>query len=160
MNPRIQELKITNYKKKIASEYSFLNIEAIFHGSEDSTNSDFSKWAINSAKSIIKEFSIYNSADGIFENESDKYNEAILYFKNKAHELFKDNEIVIFNIKYSGEYFRIQCPFLKMMSNYARIKNFDESVLLFDKNLTKLISVLRMEYSFEVIISSSVISSK
>ena len=152
MNPKIQELKITNYKKKIASEYSFLGIEAVFYKNEDSANNEFSKSALNSGKAIVKEFSIYNSIDGVYVNETSQYKEAVLYLKVEAKELFKDDETVVFNIRYNGECFRIQCPFLNLRSNYTRINHFDESLILFDKNLSRLISVLRMEYSFEVIL--------
>lgn len=149
MNHKIQKLKIANYKKNIFSEYSFLNIQKIFHGIEDSSNSDFSKRVLNSDKVKIKEFSIYDAKVNVYINETEKYKEALNYFKDGL-KIFNEKEDVIFNVKYNRERFRIQCPHSKFISNFDNIKNFEESIIVYDKSLTKIISILRMEYSFEV----------
>lgn len=151
MNTRIKELKISNYKKKIMSKTSFLDVKNIFYGDEDVLNNEFSKVAVNSEKSIVKEFIFYNVING-FENESQEYGKAIKDFKNKAKELFSNDELVIFNLKYNEEYFRLECVFHKFISNFSKIVFLDETIFLFDKERTKHVAILRMEYSFEVIV--------
>lgn len=152
MNPRIKELKISNYKKKIASKYDFLKIISIYYGDEDFLNNEFSKIAVNSDISTVTEFSFYDVDIDNFKNKSEEYKKAIQYFKAKATELFEDDEIIIFNIKYNGEYFRIECVFDEMILNFSNIAFSEETIFLFDSNRTKHISILRMEYSFEVIV--------
>ncbi len=151
MNTRIKQLKISNYKKNIISKTSFLDVKNIFYGDEDILNSEFSKIAVNSEKSIVKEFIFYNVING-FENESQEYKKAIKYFKNKVKELFSNDELVFFNLKYNEEYFRLECLFYNFISNFSKIKFLDETIFLFDKERTKHVAILRMEYSFEVIV--------
>jgi len=152
MNPRIKELKISNYKKKIASEYGFLKILSIRYSDEDILNNEFSKIAVNSETSTVTEFSFYDVEKDSFKKKSEEYEKAIQYFKAKARELFEDDEIIIFNIKYNGEYFRIECAFNEMISNFSDLRLLEETIFLFDSNRTKHISILRMEYSFQVIV--------
>lgn len=151
MNTRIKDLKIANYKNKIKADNHFLNIESIFYGSEDELNSQFCKVAANSEKSIVKKFNFYSIENG-FEDESKKLKEAISYFKNKARDFFLDNDIIIFNLKYNDELFRVECMFRDFLLNFNKIKSLDETIFLFDKDRTKHISILRMEYNYEVIL--------
>lgn len=151
MNARIKELKIASYKNKIKTDNHFLNIESIFYGSEDELNSHFCKVAVNSEKSIIKKFNFYSIENG-FEDECKKLKEAISYFKNKARDFFLDNDIIIFNLKYNDELFRVECVFRDFLLNFNKIKSLDETIFLFDKDRTKHIAILRMEYNYEVIL--------
>ncbi len=155
MNQKIQKLKITNYKKKIISNYSFLNIKDVFHGVEDTSNTNFSKSAINSKDVEIKEFSIYDSINNVYINEDKKYKEAFDYFRGNL-KIFNNDENIIFNIKYNNEQFRILCPFSQFILNFDKINHFDKSIIIYDENLTKIISIFRMEYCFEVSIISNV----
>ncbi len=149
MKSRIQELKIGNYKKKILLEYSFLNIKGVFHGVEDISNTNFSKKAINSNDIEIKEFSIYDSINNLYINEDKKYKEAFSYFIDNL-KIFNNDENIIFNIKYNNEQFRVLCPFSLFIINLNKINHFEESIIIYDENLTKIASIFRMEYCFEV----------
>ncbi|MCU0328265.1 MAG: hypothetical protein MUE53_04675 [Chitinophagales bacterium] len=151
MNTKIQKLKIANYKKKIECKYSFLNISNIFHGLEDTDNSNFSKKVINSNDTKIKEFSIYDALDNVYIDETNEYKNAFEYFKEEL-KIFHSNESIIFNILYNKEQFRIQCSYSKFELYLNEIDDIEETIIVCNDCQTKLVALLRMEYAFEVLI--------
>lgn len=151
MNPKIKELKISNYKKRIVSDYSFLKISNIYFGDEDPLNVEFCKVAVNSSSSDVNEFSFYDQIERKFKDERLEHKKALNYFNAEARKLFENDEEIVFNISFAQEHFRIESIFKEMISNFYKIKFSDQTIFLFDKKRTKHISLLRMEYSFEVI---------
>ncbi len=83
MNTRIQQLKIENYKKKLALKYSFLSVDRVFYGNEDQNNNNFSKKIVNSNDTKIEKFSIYDTGCNAYVNEVDVYEDALKFFKKK-----------------------------------------------------------------------------
>lgn len=152
MNARIQALKIANYKKKILSQYNFLNIEHIFYGNEDISECNFIKKILNSNKVKIKKFNIYDATKNVFVDTTNEYIKVFGYFKTKLKMIFSNDEDIIFNILYNHEFFRIQCPFFQFISNINKIDNFEESIVVYNTKQNKIIAIFRMEYAFEVLI--------
>lgn len=150
MNTRIQQLKIENYKKKLALKYSFLSVDKVFYGNEDLDNNNFSKKIVNSNDTEIEKFSIYDTACNAYVNEVDVYEDALKFLKKKL-DVFDDNENIIFNILYNQEQFRIQCLYSKFALHFNDIDDIEESIIIYNELLNKLVAILRMEYSFDVL---------
>lgn len=150
MNTRIQKLKIENYKQKLALKYSFLNVDKVFYGNEDLNNNNFSKKIVNSNDTKVKTFSIYDVKGNVYINEVDEYRNALEYFKKQSN-IFSGNENIIFNILYNQEQFRIQCLYSKFALHFDDIDDIGESIIVHNERLNKLVAILRMEYSFDVL---------
>lgn len=150
MNTRIQQLKIKNYKQKLALKYSFLSVDKVFYGNEDLDNTNFSKKIVNSDDTEIEQFTIYNIERNSYVNEVDVYEHALDFFLKKLN-VFNENENIVFNILYNQEQFRIQCPYSKFVLHFNDIDDIEESIIVNNELLTKLVAILRMEYTFDVL---------
>lgn len=149
MNPKIQELKINNFKKKIIDKYSFLKIDSIYYGTEDKFDTDFAKKANNSTEGKKINFSIYNSSTHKYTDVKEVYINAVKRFKEEL-DLFDLNEKIIFNINFNSEDFRIKCLFYNFKTYIDNIEDLETSIIVYNEKHTKLVSILRMEYLFEV----------
>ena len=150
MNTKIQKLKIENYKRKLAAKYSFLSVNKVFYGNEDLDDNNLIDKIINSDDVKIKTFSIYDIKSHAYTNEVDEYRNALDFFKKKLS-LFDENEDIIFNILYNQEEFRIQCPYSKFALHFNDIDDIEESIIINNEPVNKLVAILRMEYSFDVL---------
>ncbi len=149
MNPKMQELKINNFKKRIIDKYSFLEIDSIYYSTEDKFDTDFSKKTINSTEGKKTDFSIYNTSNHQYTDIKGIYINAIKKFKEEL-EIFDMNEKIIFNINFNNEDFRVKCPFSSFKTYIDNIEELEISKIVYNENHTKLVSILRMEYLFEV----------
>ncbi len=111
---------------------------------------EFSKMAMNSIQSIREEFPRYDSQLHFYIDEGDVFPKVFNHFKN-AIKFFKPSEFVVFDIRFSNENFRIKCLASLFLYYIEDINDLQTSIIVFNESHSKFVSILKLEYSFEVV---------
>ncbi len=149
MNSRIRKLKIKNYKSKINDIYGHLNIHDIYSSGENECLLNCVKKAHNDLKCDCYHFPLHKGINDDKKETDDIYRRALSFFFESLL-IFKGCERVVFPIKYNDERLLIECDTDSFLSNVPNIEHLHEYPFVIDSNLTSVVSIMRLEYEFEV----------
>ncbi len=146
---KIQRLKVTNYKKKLAEKYSFLGVIEISYGDEKQDDIAFCKLAHNSIDGEYFRYGIYDEKSASFSEGGRILSQSKKLIKERIN-LFRGCQSLIFTANYNSDTFRIKCDVDKFIDHFDEIDDLSVCPIIFEENHGLIISLMRLEYEIEL----------
>lgn len=133
--------KVQKSKKELVESFSNLKLDNIFYGKENEKNTQFLKEFFSLEKSFFKSFDNYEKALNLF---------------RKVLENFEEEEPIVFELEFQNIHFRVKTLF----KHFTPFIEKQKDLVIFSKEYTKALSLLKTEYGCEVIILANFIPIK
>lgn len=149
MNPKIRNLKINNYKKKLKELYENLEVSEIYGPGENNELNLLAKKAHNESNGMLYHFPTYDKDKNV-ENEISAIYAGALKLFNEKLSIFNNCREVIFLAEYNNEYFRIKCNAKLFLNTFPSIECISRYPFVIDDNYSIIVSIMKLEYEIEI----------
>lgn len=148
---RIKQVKIRNYKKRLAEKYSFLGVSEINNGDDDPEDITFCKMAHNTDDGEYLQVNIFdNTLSSYLSDEWINCKSKQMIKENLS--IFEGSEKIVFTANHRSEQFRIKCDADKFIEFFDDIEDISFYPIIFEENHNRVLSTMRLEYELELYI--------